>query len=260
MSVINEALKKAEHERARIPIILPFRRSARRTRARQLWLALAGIGVGVMLGGGIGSRVWVSSESPPLPAAEQGREPAPAVVLPQPVRARDDAPSRAAAAEAFQRGVRAEGQGSWDLAAQSYRDAIAGNPTLWEARNKLGNLYVRRHELMAALEQFQEILAGEPQQAVAWNNLGSVHLLLGEEALAIQEFLAALRIDAQYVTPYYNLASLHARRGDVDQALSFLTRAISLDSAVLAWLRQDSDFDRIRGSRGFQQLQAGTSR
>ena len=56
------------------------------------------------------------------------------------------------------------------------------------------------------------------------------------------------------MTPYYNLGSLYARRGDVDQAISFLTKAIAMEPAVLTWIRQDPDFDRIRRSPEFQRL------
>jgi Flp pilus assembly protein TadD len=151
--------------------------------------------------------------------------------------------------------AQAEAEGAWDQAIRYYEEAIASNGTLWGARNALGNLYARQNQLSAAMAQFQAILAIEPQHAVARNNLGSIYLMLGHEERAAQEFLAAVRIDARYVTPYYNLGSLYARRGEVDQAVSFLTRAMALEPAVGTWLQDDSDFDRIREARAFQQLQ-----
>jgi hypothetical protein len=68
--------------------------------------------------------------------------------------------------------------------------------------------------------------------------------------------MAALHIDGAYVSPYYNLASLHAQRGEVGQAVAFLTKALALEPAVLAWLREDPEFDGIRGTPEFQRLRA----
>lgn len=165
------------------------------------------------------------------------------------------APEAQVAAEgAFHKAVQAESQGVWQDAIRYYEEAIALNPTLREAYNNLGHLYARQKQLPAAVEQFQAALGVEPNYAVAHNNLGSTYLMLGREAMAIQEFLAAIRIDAHYVTPYYNLGSLYARRGDVDQAISFLTKAMAMEPAVLTWVRQDPDFDRIRSSPAFQRL------
>lgn len=252
MSIINEALKKAEHEHAHVPLPFVTRRDG--TRIHRYWVVmiLAGLVAGTVFGGGMGIWLWLSAHSQLPLRPDQPRATIGPVQIAHPP---DLPPSRAAAENALHKAMRAEAEGAWDRATRYYEEAIASNATLWEARNKLGNLYARQNRLSEAMAQFQAILAIEPQHAVARNNLGSIHLLLGQEGLAAQEFLAALRIDAQYVTPYYNLGSLYARRGEVDQAVSFLTRAIALEPAVVTWLQDDPDFDRIREARAFQQLQ-----
>jgi Flp pilus assembly protein TadD len=127
-----------------------------------------------------------------------------------------------------------------------YRQTLALNPALLEARNNLGTLYVRRQQLTAAIDEFRTVIRLDPHYAMVRNNLGSAYILNGQETLAIQEFLAAMDIDGTYVSPLYNLASLYARRGDVGQTVAFLTRALALEPAVLSWLQEDSDFDGIR--------------
>jgi tetratricopeptide (TPR) repeat protein len=162
--------------------------------------------------------------------------------------------AQAAAQAAFEKARDAESKGQWEQAIQYYRQAIALNPTLVEARNNLGNLYVRQRQMTAAISAFQAALTLDPNYAMAHNNLGSAYLLVGEEVLAIQEFLAALRVDGAYVSPYYNLASLYAQRGDTGQSVAFLTKALAIEPAVLSWLAEDPDFDRVRAAPEFRQL------
>ena len=101
-------------------------------------------------------------------------------------------------------------KGQWEEAKGYYRQALTLNPTLVEARNNLGTLYVRQQQLTAAIDEFRAAIRLDPNYAMVRNNLGSAYFLSGQEALAIQEFLAALHIDGTYVSPLYNLASLYA--------------------------------------------------
>jgi tetratricopeptide (TPR) repeat protein len=173
---------------------------------------------------------------------------------------RDEVPSvpapatYGAAESAFAKARQAEADGRWEQAIDQYRQAIALNPMLLEARNNLGNLFIHRRQIAAAIEAFQAALSINSNYALVRNNLGSAYLLTGEEGLAIQEFLAALHIDGAYVSPYYNLALLYARRGDVGQSMAFFTRALALDPAVLSWVQDDPDFDGVRRTPEFQRL------
>jgi tetratricopeptide (TPR) repeat protein len=162
--------------------------------------------------------------------------------------------AKATAETAFERAREAEFTGQWDTATRYYRQVLTLNPTLVEARNNLGTLYVRQQQLRAAIGEFQAAIRLAPNYAVVRNNLGSAYLLIGEEALAIQEFLAALHIDGAYVSPLYNLASLYARRGDVGQAVAFLTRALAIEPAVWSWAQEDPDFDGVKATPEFQRL------
>jgi tetratricopeptide (TPR) repeat protein len=155
---------------------------------------------------------------------------------------------------AFERAREAESRGQWEEAERLYRRALALNPTLVEARNNLGTLYVRQQQLTAAIDEFQSAIRLDPDYAIARNNLGSAYFLSGQEAQAVQEFLMALHIDGGYVSPLYNLASLYARKGDVGQAVAFLTRALALEPAVLSWLQKDPDFDGIKAAPELERL------
>jgi tetratricopeptide (TPR) repeat protein len=290
MSIIHDALKKAEREREPLSKRLPRSRGVRTARRRWRGSAIAGMLIGVTTVGAVGVWLWLqplgagltgetrvpTAQSSPAKVPGAGAqadrqavvsEPGPvAQALEVSARSRSgEVPSSAAplsvafeaqatAEAAFERARAAESKGQWEEAKQYYRQALALNPTLVEARNNLGNLYVQQQQLTAAIDEFQAALAHNPHYAIARNNLGSTYLMIGEEALAIQEFLTALRIEAAYVSPYYNLASLYARRSDIGQAVAFLTKALAIDPAVLSWLQDDPDFDGIRAAPELQRL------
>jgi tetratricopeptide (TPR) repeat protein len=290
MSIIHDALKKAEREREPRSAGLAFYQGVKPAPRRWRGIVVTSMLIGATTTVAIGAWRWLPplgvwptvGVTAPLPASLPGssataddRTTRPAVVAePSPVMqsprtpvgsTSEDIPLPGAAptlaselptsAEAaFEKARKAESKGQWEHAMQYYRQAIALDPTSIEAHNNLGHLYVRQRQIAAAIGAFQDALTLDPNYAMARNNLGSAYLLVGEETLAIQEFLAALRIDGTYVSPYYNLASLYAQRGDVGPSVAFLTKALAIEPAVLSWLLDDLDFDRIRAAPEFQQL------
>jgi tetratricopeptide (TPR) repeat protein len=292
MSIIHEALKKAEREREPRPAGLPLYGSARMARRRWRWSVTAGMLIGLTTLGAMSIWLWLQSQGGDFSvktATPKAQDPA-AIVLggedqteqqavvaqPLPItrplavvrpsesdQISSPAASSALALEAqataqitFERGQEAEFKGQWEEAKRYYRQALTLNPTLVEARNNLGTLYAHQRQLTAAIDEFQTAIQFAPNYAIVRNNLGSAYFLIGQEELAIQEFLAALRIDGTYVSPLYNLASLYARRGDTGQAVAFLTRALAIEPAVLTWLQEDPDFDAIKASPEIQRLRA----
>jgi tetratricopeptide (TPR) repeat protein len=290
MSIIHEALKKAEREREPRPRRVPWYGGVRTARRRWQWRVTTGVLLGLTMAVAVCTWLWLQSPGEPLSAGSAAPMPQylPAIVRegeaqadqhaavtpPMPIAPLFEAPRRPKSAEvpspaapvplvleaqvtaetAFERAREAEFTGQWEVATRYYRQALTLNPTLVEARNNLGTLYVRQQQLTAAISEFQAAVRLAPNYAMVRNNLGSAYFLIGEEALAIQEFLAALHIDGAYVSPLYNLASLYARRGDVGQAVAFLTRALAIEPGVWSWAQADADFDGIKASPEFQRL------
>ena len=290
MSIIHDALKKAEREREPRPTGLPLHGGVRTARRRWRWRVTTGMLIGLTTVGAVSTWLWLQSQAGNrpvrtarpmthgLPAMVLGGENQPApqrrVTLPLPIPKplpaawpshADVVPSPATplalasetqltAQATFERARESELKGQWEEAKSYYRQALTLNPTLVEARNNLGTLYVRQQQLTAAIDEFQAAIRIDPNYAKVRNNLGSAYFLSGQETLAIQEFLAALHIDGAYVSPLYNLASLYARRGDVGQAVAFPTRALAIEPAVLSWLQEDPDFDGIKAAPEVQRL------
>jgi tetratricopeptide (TPR) repeat protein len=290
MSIIHEALKKAERVRELRPTGLPLSRRVRT--ARRSWRpgATRGLLIGLAMVGAGSFWLWFYAPKeglsvntpelamPSLPAMALDRStrrplPLPSVHRPPDQASPVGAPSatvagvphlpipalptvemQVTAQAAFERAREAEGRAQWEEATQHYRQALTLDPALVEARNNLGTLYVRQHQLPAAIDEFRAAVRLAPNHAMVRNNLGSAYILSGQETLAIQEFLTALHIDGTYVSPLYNLASLYARRGDVSQTIAFLTRALALEPAVLSWLQEDADFDGVRTAPDIERL------
>jgi tetratricopeptide (TPR) repeat protein len=290
MSIIHEALQKAEREREPRTTRWPLSRGMRTAHRKRGWGVVAGMLAGVTMVASIGIWLWLQSPlggpwlgvetadqqgsrarvaggasgatrqaitTRPLPLARPLEAP-PRLqsdhISPPVTAVRLGPEAQATADTAFEMAREAESKAHWTQAEHYYRQALAWNPTLPEAHNNLGNMYIRQQQLSAAIDEFRAAMALNPNYALVRNNLGSAYFLIGDEELAIQEFIAALRIDSTYVSPYYNLASLYARRGDVGQAVGFLTKALALDSAVVSWVQEDPEFDRIRGAPEFQRL------
>ena len=290
MSIIHDALKKAEREREPRPRGLPLYGGVRTARRRWRWRVTTGMLIGLTTVGAVSTWLWLQSPGGtsrseprgrwrrarqhmalggedqtalqrrvthplPIPKPLAGAPPSHADVVPSPATPLALALETQVTAQAtFERAREAEFKGQWEEAKSYYRQALTLNPTLVEARNNLGTLYVRQQQLTAAIDEFRAAIRIDPNYAMVRNNLGSAYFLSGQETLAIQEFLAALHIDGAYVSPLYNLASLYARRGDVGQAVAFLTRALAIEPAVLSWLQEDPDFDGIKAAPEVQRL------
>jgi tetratricopeptide (TPR) repeat protein len=277
MSIIHDALKKAEREREPLsPRLSPLHGVNRATQRRWKGVVMASLLVSAGTLGVFGARTWWPHPSPApvmVPAGERGPADAPSPgevghsatdISRRPEdtsRTRRDEASSSAGPEAYQtaeavfaKARQAEADGQWEQAIRHYRQAIALNPLLLEARNNLGNLLIQRGQIAAAIVELRAALAVDANYVLARNNLGSAYLLNGEEGRAIQEFLTAVHIDRTYVSPYYNLASLYARRGDVEQSVAFLTKALAIEPAVLSWVQDEPDFDSVRKAPAFQHL------
>lgn len=285
MSILYDALKKAEWERESAPRGVPLRRLTPHSGRNRPWTRLVVLTVGIAVTSAIGAWVWLGSggqatkvltPEPSVVATAQHMgiatthgEPRPVQEFPpaSPLPQAEPAPTpevnlsppsglQIPAEALFMKARQAADDGRWEEAVPLYQQAISLNPALLEARNNLGHVYVRLNRMTAAIAEFRAVLALAPNYAIARNNLGSAFLLDGQEDLAIQEFLEAVRLDGTYVTPYYNLASVYARRGKTDQAMTFLTKALAMEPAVLSWVQEDAAFAGLRDSAEFQRLRS----
>ena len=265
MSIINQALKKAQREQQSAPggtaWVLPAAPPAKppRRRGRALWIvtaALFALSLGATLHAWLGSptagvETALEAErpiaapipqlqaAPPAEAAESEVEPARRIVNPVP-RQRPAQPTTASVVP-----VRAA------RAVAARRPVLPATAADYTAR---GNVLYHQGAYQRAIDMYQAALALDPLAVKARNNLGSTYLQLAMDDRAAAAFQEALRLDDAYGLAYYNLACVQARAGDADSAAAYLQQAVAIAPEARDWARTDADFAAVRDAPAFRQL------
>ena len=115
-----------------------------------------------------------------------------------------------------------------------------------------GNDLYRQGRYQDAIAMYQAALALQPDDLKARNNLGTAYMQLAMDERAAAAFEDVLRLDSTYGVAYYNLACLHARAGNVADAAGYLKRAVEIEPMARDWARTDRDFDRVRDAPQFR--------
>jgi tetratricopeptide (TPR) repeat protein len=119
--------------------------------------------------------------------------------------------------------------------------------------DKAGRLY-KDGSFTKAKDLYEAALSLDPGYVEALNNLGVIYVRDKDYIKAKQLFEKAVRLKPSYVEPYYNMACLHAIRGESVEGLTYLKKALSIDSGVKAWARDDSDLDGLRTLPEFAEI------
>jgi tetratricopeptide (TPR) repeat protein len=101
---------------------------------------------------------------------------------------------------------------------------------------------------------YQKALTLDPHNIHAVNNIGVTFLQERNFTEARKSFEDAIRLQPDYVDPYYNLACLYAIQGDTKKGLDYLRRAVSLDTSVRKWARNDGDLKALRSLPEFEEV------
>ncbi|WP_089721216.1 tetratricopeptide repeat protein [Candidatus Entotheonella palauensis] len=317
MSIITQALKKAQHEQrlqqspqAQYGTLMPWRPKAPGQPSSRRFSGLIVAGVGLLCGVGIVTYIALSvpgslpvamtvpttpqpAPEPDLPPASSSPAPrsqvlkrvqpeslppmspphrtdmaiAKAVAPPPPpapvqtARAEPEmspAEKRARAQQQLDSGIEAYHAGAVDEAEVALQQAIALDPTLKRAFNRLGNLYYQRDAYQKALAMYQKALALDPDYIEARNNLGNTYMQLDMSDQAILELNKAILVDGESGLTYYNMACVYARTQEPEKAIHYLEQAIAREPEARQWAKTDTDFTDVRSMSAFQKL-LGTS-
>ena len=117
-------------------------------------------------------------------------------------------------------------QDRWDLAAEAYGRALGIDPLHADALNNLGQIQERRRELERALDTYRRAVASQPTFRLARFNAGRMLVALGRPAEAIPEFerLVTPR-DAEAPRYLFALAVAHIRAGHRELGLKWAADA-----------------------------------
>ena len=264
MSIINQALKKAQRERQRASggttWVSPASTGAEapRRRGQAFWIVTAAL---FALSLGATLHAWLTSPTAHVETASGPDRLVAAPLPPRPVQPAMDAAtgskpaSRLVGAVPRQRPAQPRTAGVAPVrpvpGAPARRHTPPATAADYTAR---GNTFYRQGEYHRAIDMYEAALTLNPLAVKARNNLGSAYLQLTMDDRAAAAFEEALRLDDSYGLAYYNLACVQARAGNVNGAAAYLRQAAAIEPQVRDWARTDSDFARVRNTPEFRQL------
>lgn len=103
-----------------------------------------------------------------------------------------------------------------------FREAVRGNPGLFEARNDLGLALIRAGDPAGASRELEAAIAIRPGGAEAWTNLGRAREALGRPADALAAFERARVLAPGDPAPAVAVARIHRRAGNSSEAIRVL--------------------------------------
>lgn len=117
----------------------------------------------------------------------------------------------------------------YDLAKESFEEALKIDNKCYEAYIHLGNALVNLEEYDEALSSFRNALMISADSGEALFSIGNIYLLKDERAKAVEYYNKAEENGFQRSDLYQILAGIFFDAGDASQALRNITKAISVD-------------------------------
>ena len=140
-----------------------------------------------------------------------------------------------------------------EFAIEEYRKVRKITPNYNIVRPFLGEAYIQKGDLHAALTEFQESWEAT-EDTIILALMGYAQAVAGEHGKAKETLESLKRLSAaRYIAPF-ELAIIYAGFGDKDQAFEWLEKAYQEHSVWLPWLRVDPKFDDLRSDPRFLDL------
>ncbi len=114
-------------------------------------------------------------------------------------------------------------------AAEEYRTSLMVRPDLWSSHYNLGNHYLARGELAAAVAAYDQALKFEPRAAMVLVNAALAQARLGDAGKAEASLTKAIEIAPTNAAALFNLGLLKAEQNDPARAEQSLRQALKQD-------------------------------
>ena len=144
--------------------------------------------------------------------------------------------------------------GRYEEALASYDRALEIKPNNDEAWYYRGNALHKLGRYEEAITSYDRALEIKPNNDEAWYYRGDALYNLGRYEETIASFDRALAIKPDDDLAWYNKACCYALQGDVNRSMENLQKAIELNPEYREDAKTDSDFDRIRENKRFQEI------
>ena len=132
----------------------------------------------------------------------------------------------------FNKGLKAEEKGNWELAIAYYTKGIPSNPD----QNLLFRLYHNRascnvniRKFKDAIRNYNEIIKLNPDSAFSHYSLGKANVHLGQYDDAIKDYNAAIHINPNYTEAYLDRGKANVHLGQYDDAIKDYNAAIHIN-------------------------------
>ena len=101
---------------------------------------------------------------------------------------------------------------------------------------------------------YKRVLLQEPGHVKALNNLGVILMGQKRRGQAAELFGKAIALKGDYIDPYYNLACLYAQAGDHPQSLRYLKAALAISREVRQWAAADADLKPLQALPEYRKM------
>ncbi|MBI2996934.1 MAG: tetratricopeptide repeat protein [Deltaproteobacteria bacterium] len=115
-----------------------------------------------------------------------------------------------------------------DEAIESYRQALALEPTSVAAHYNLANLLAKQGNLKAASAHYEEAVRLSPDFPEAYRNLGNLLMQQGDLEKAIELLRKAVAISPRQAEGHFYLGTALAKQGQLTEAIDHLQKAIGI--------------------------------
>lgn len=145
----------------------------------------------------------------------------------------DETPARKRARIRLELAVGYYNNGQTTIALDELKQSIAADPTLLEAHNLRGLIYMRLNDASLAEESFRKALQINPQASSVQHNLGWMLCQQGRMAESSRQFLAAIAEPsyADKAKSWMVMGVCQAKAGQAAEAEASLQRAYELDAS-----------------------------
>lgn len=109
--------------------------------------------------------------------------------------------------------------------------AVALDSNRWRSHNGLGVLADLEHDYVSAKVHYGAALEVQPHSAMLRNNIGYSRYLTGDLEGSASDFIQALTLDSEYVPARRNLGLLYARQGSYTAAVEMLATVMGEPAA-----------------------------
>lgn len=130
-------------------------------------------------------------------------------------------------------GVALEGQRKFEEAAESYRKALALNPSISEMHFNLGSVLAQLGRDNEAIASYKRAIAISPGLAVAHFNLASLLQRRNQLDEAIQHYRQAVVIEPGFFEAYGSLGTAMQQQGHLDDAIACYRQALAISDHAL---------------------------